>query len=208
MSLYIPCGIRCHTKDLINKKYGIKQQTLPFDNGFFTPESIKKILEAEHININLENTIPCIKTERYKELKKTGIKFVESSYDKINRHIQKNGYDNSYLDSTKGYYTLCKEYGCVFAHYNWHPLSKKSVTDPQENLLIIEEILNRRKDRLIDMIKKSNTLHICWHKADIEFIKINTNKYNICESDVKKQLIKIFSKYNKKIIFHKFNNKL
>ena len=45
INAYIPCGFRCHTKKKMRKKYNIaNQETLPFDNGFITPYSIKKIL--------------------------------------------------------------------------------------------------------------------------------------------------------------------
>lgn len=203
INAYIPCGFRCHTKKKMREKYNIaNQKTLPFDNGFITPYSIKKILNTKYININLENTVPCIKTEIYMENNKKGIKFVESSYEEINRYIKKNGYNNKYLDSTKGYYTLLKDYNCVLAHYNWHKSSSKKITDPKKNLKLIEEIINRRKKRLESIIKKSNTLHIYYDKASIEFIIINDKKFVLSTDVVKKNLILAFSKYKKKIIYY------
>lgn len=81
INTHIPCGFRCHTK----KKFGIQNlETLPFDNGFISPYSIKKLLNTKYIDIHLENTTPCIKTEQYMENNKIGIKFVESSYEERN----------------------------------------------------------------------------------------------------------------------------
>lgn len=65
------------------------------------------------------------------ENNKRGIKFVESSYEEINI-LKTNGYSNKYLDFTKGYYTLLKGYGYVFAHYNWHKSSGKKSLNPKE----------------------------------------------------------------------------
>ena len=204
-SLHIPCGFRCHTKGKMMKEYKIqKRETYSFDNGFWSPYSIKKILNTKYIHINLKNTVPCIKTEGYMENNKKGIKFVKSSYEEINKYIEKNGYDNKYLDYTKGYYTLLKDYGCVFAHYNWHKSSGKKITDPKRNLMIIEETINRRKERLENIIKKSNTLHIYYDKAGVEFIIINDEKFDLTTNVVKEFLILTFSKYEKKIIYHEF----
>lgn len=136
------------------------------------------------------------------ENNKKGIKFIESSYEEINEYIEKNGYDNKYLDKTYGYYTLLKEYDCVLAHYNWHKSSGEKNTDPEKNLMIIEEIINRRKQRLVNIIKNSNTLHIYWDKNGLEFIIINKEKYNLCSNVVKEHLILTFSRYDKKIIYH------
>lgn len=202
-SVHIPCGFRCHTKSKMSIKYKIqKRETLPFDNGFWSPYSVKKILDSKYIHINLKNTVPCIKTEGYMDNNKEGIKFVESSYEEINKYIEKNGYDNKYLDSTKGYYTLLKDYGCVLAHYNWHKSSGKKITDPKRNLKITEETINRRKDRLENIIKNSNTLHIYYDKAGVEFIIINDEKFDLTTNVVKEFLILTFSKYDKKIIYH------
>lgn len=201
INLHIPCGLRCHTKEKMKTIYDIKsQETLLFDNGFISPYSIKKLLNTKYININLDNTAPCIKIEKYMENDKKGIKFIESSYEEINKYIEKNGYNNQYLDSTKGYYTLLKDYDCILAHYNWHKSSDKNITNPKKNIKIIEEIINRRKLRLENMIKNSDTLHIYYDKADADFIIINKEKFNLSIDIVKEYLILTFTKYKKKII--------
>ena len=200
---HIPCGFRCFTKKKMKEKYNISiNETLPFDIGFFSPYSIKKLLDDEYININIRNTKPCIKTECYIENGKKGIKFIESSYEEIDNFIEKNGYNNKYLDSTKGYYTLLKDYNCILAHYNWHKSSSKKNIIPIINLKILEETINRRMERLKNIIKNSETINIYYDKANVEFIIINNKKFNLCKNSVKKSLIHTFSKYNKKIIYY------
>ena len=84
---------------------------------------------------------------------------------------------------------MLKGYGCVFAHYNWHKSSGKKITVPQRNLTIIEETINRRKDRLENIIKNSNTLHVYYDKAGVEFIIINDEKFDLTTNVVKGFLI-------------------
>lgn len=203
INAHIPCGFRCYTKIYIKKNYNINQPSLPFDSGFFSPYSIRKILNTKYIHLTLENTAPCIKIERYLENNKKGVKFIESSYKEINEYIEKNGHSNKYLDTTGGYYTLLKDYDCVLAHYNWHKLSGKKITDPKENLKNIEDLLNRRKERLENIIKNSDILNIYHKQCGAQFIIINKNKFNLCDDIVKEHLITTFTKYEKKIIFHK-----
>ena len=203
VNIHIPCGIRCYTKEKMRNIYGIKsKETLLFDNGFISPYSIKKLLNTKYINIDLENTAPCIKIKTYMDNNKKAIKFVESNYEEINKYIEKNGYSNKYLDSTRGYYTLLKDYNCILAHYNWHKSSGKNIINPKENLKIIEETMNRRKFRLENIIKNSNTLYLYYDKADIDFLIINNEKFNLCTDVVKEYLILTFTRYEKKIIYN------
>lgn len=169
--IYIPCGFRCFTKRKL-KQLKVFQPSLPFDWGFFSTESIIKFLEKD-TSITLENTSPCIKTEKFQENGETGVKFEESDYNIIDSHIEKQGYDNQYLDSTKGYYTLCKSYNFVLAHYNWHKSS------PQYDGGSVEEInslLQRRKVRLFNLIEKAEEVNLCLLHAS-QFLKINDKTY-------------------------------
>jgi len=182
-TLYIPCGFRCHTKMVMRERFGIQQTSLPFDSGFFSASSIIKFMERDKFEINLNNTNPCIKTENYIKDGEKGVKFKEVNYDLINKFIKKNGYDNSYLDSTKGYYTLCKEFGWIFAHYNWHPASKKQITNPEENIPIINETLSRRKARLLELINESSEINLYFfneiQNKTQDFLIINNEYYNL-----------------------------
>lgn len=179
---HIPCGFRCYTKKKMSKKFNIEQASLPFDSGFFTPLSIIKFMEND-VEINLENTNPCIKTEHFIKDKKEGIKFEEVNYNLINEFIKENGYNNSYLDSSKGYYTLVKKYGFILAHYNWHPsadsVRSKNITNPEENIEIINETFNRRKTRLLELIDNSSQINLYLYQARTLFVQINNTTHNI-----------------------------
>ena len=201
--IHIPCGFRCGTK----ARYQIKQPSLPFDSGFFNPESIIRFLNAEKIEINMENASPCIKTPDYIENNIFGIKFEESNYKFINNYIKKNGYDNRYLDGTNGYYTLCKEYGFVLAHYNWHVTSdikkNKGITNPKENINIINNIFTRRKHRILEWIDNAKEINLYFHDHQTHiFMRVNENKYDLRDSRLK--LLNYFqNKYkDKQINFH------
>jgi hypothetical protein len=202
--IHIPCGFRCSTK----ARFRITQASLPFDSGFFSPESIIRFLNAEKIEINMENTTPCIKTEKYMENNIAGIKFEESNYDHINMIINKRGYDNNYLDITRGYYTLCKDYGFVLAHYNWHALSdtekNKGITEPEENINIINNTLTKRKHRLLEWIDNAKEINLyfhsqasLFHETHPMFMRVNKNKYDLC--DPRSKLLNYFqNKYKDK----------
>lgn len=196
--LYIPCGFRCFTKNMIrkkNKKINLQPYSLPFDNGFFSPLSIIKFIEDKECKINIENTNPClvIKNGIWKNDKK-GIEFQEVDYQTVNNFIDKNGYDNKYLDRTNGYYTLCKDYQFVLAHYNWHLVSGREITNPEKNIEIINQMFNRRKKRLFELINKSSQINLCFcdqsvHPEHLDslplkqrffsFIRINNKDFNL-----------------------------
>lgn len=148
----LPIGFRCYTKDIITKKLGIKQQTLPFDNGFFPAQAIASVIEEGQISIGDDSV--CIKTEMNKDPKfGLGIKFISTTYDHINSLlISKDIPDiNKYLDVTFGYYTLDCKHKFVLAHYNSHPFSNRSKIDPKENVKNINDMLNRRIERMMKM---------------------------------------------------------
>lgn len=181
---YFSCGFRCFCVGKMRGELKINQPSMPFDSGFFSAGSIIKFMEADKIEINLENTAPCIKTEEFHHKNKLGINFEPSSYTQIDDFIEKNGYDNSYLDSTRGYYTLCKDYGFLLAHYNWHKSAarklSKGVTDPEKNVNNINHILSRRKNRLLDMIEGSEKINLCFYNHQkYEFMKIDQTSYTL-----------------------------
>lgn len=180
MSVFIACGFRCFTKKEMAKKFDVRQPSLPFDSGFFTPEFVEKMIRAKKTKLNLENTYPCIKQEGFECKGERGVYFQTCTYEEINEYITKNGYDNHCLDKTSGYYPYLKDYDCVLVHYNWHPLSKQEVTNPVENLKIIQKTFNRRLKRLLQMIRKGQHLHIFWHTNKREqFLRINNKSYDL-----------------------------
>lgn len=159
----IPIGFRCFTKNFIAHKLKIVQASLPFDSGFFPPESIASVLNNPKINlkfpdINLNNHTVCIKNERYND-SNLGIvtQFKKSTYHEIDSIVDSGNCSkiNSYLDSTYGYYTVDLQHKFVLAHYNWHKLSNpfksKGITDPEKNIENINQILNKRIERMFEL---------------------------------------------------------
>lgn len=173
--LYIPCGYRCNTILKLRKEHSIYQPTLPFDNGFFSPMSIIRFMKDDIVDISCKTTKPCIKTEYYEYAGRTGILMQSSTYEEIDTHISKRGYDNHYLDATAGYYTLVEKYGFILAHYNWHKSSKHytpKTTD--ESISEIQDMLTRRKERLFDMIEQADAINIVFQRtSQEEFLKID-----------------------------------
>lgn len=154
----IPVGFRCHTKAALYLKLGISQPSLPFDCGFFPPNSVSKILRTQRVNLDYDSHAVCIKHENYTDRERVlGIRFESSSYSEIDSlAISTEQPDlNQYLDSTFGYYTLDREFNYVLAHYNWHAFAGKlhagSISTPQNHLRQIRSLLNRRIQRLVDM---------------------------------------------------------
>lgn len=181
---YLPCGFRCFCKMYIRNRLKIKQLSMPFDYGFFSVSSVIKFMEADKIEMNLENTTPCIKTEEFHHKNKLGINFETSNYTQIDDFIEKNGYDNSYLDSSRGYYTLCNDYDFVLAHYNWHKSStydyNKGVTDPEKNMDRINLMLSRRKARVLEGIDGAEKINLCFYNNQkYEFMKIDQTSYTL-----------------------------
>jgi hypothetical protein len=159
----IPIGFRCFTKSKMREILNISQASLPFDSGFFSPKSIASVIKYPKIDLNfnenyMDNHTVCKKYENYndKRLGK-GIKFQKSTYDEINSIvIGKDNQDmNKYLDTTYGYYTLDIKHKFVLAHYNWHKLADDSksqgITEPKLNLEKINNIMNKRLERMFDM---------------------------------------------------------
>lgn len=162
----IPIGFRCYTTRMIKKKLGIEQASLPFDSGFFSPYSVASVLKTPLINMSFEGEgkdhSVCMKNENHEDpLHGTGVKFQSSSYTELNSCLSGKTTPelNKYLDSTCGYYTLNRQHMFVLAHYNWHPLADESkshgIVNPQENLISINNMLNRRIDRMMEMIKRA-----------------------------------------------------
>lgn len=188
----IPAGFRCFTKMEIFKKLGLKQASLPFDNGFFSPYSIASILRNKNIQINFpeenNNThAVCIKTENhtYENLGQ-GIKFEKSTYDEINLlAVDKKQKDiNRYLDSTFGFYTLDIKNKFVLAHYNWHRFhdeeKSKGVYNVGVNISNINEMLNARIERMFEMCRKAKyVVFVFCNLQNYKYMAIDDDLYNL-----------------------------
>ena len=189
---FIPCGFRCYTKKLLHDHLGFEQATLPFDNGFFSPMSIVHFMSDDVVDIRFETTKPCIKTENYISKDRAGILMQPSTYEEIDLHILNNGYDNRYLDTTRGYYTLLEKYGIVLAHYNWHKTSSKyTPMDVADRISEIQSMFVRRKNRLLEMIEQADVINIAFNPAGAKFIEINNWQYDL--DDVESILTNFFT---------------
>jgi hypothetical protein len=193
----IPVGFRCFTKTELYPRLGISQATLPFDNGFFPPQAVSKILEKQHVDLKFSghsSHAVCIKHEFYHDCQLgLGIKFETSTYNEINELAKSEDQKdlNKYLDSSRAYYTLDLKNNYVLAHYNWHKFSdtkhSNGNTDPEYNLARLNELINKRIKRLLDMCSKAEIIlfvydetqgynfmaidDICFGLADLEPIK-------------------------------------
>lgn len=191
--LHFSAGLRCRTRTEMTTRYNIKQPSLPFDSGFFPCDSIINFLKAPELNISVNNTSPCIKYEQTRDQKTNlmGTRFVKTSYDAIDEYITNNGYSNKYLDYTKGYYTSLDDYGIVLAHYNWHPSSEEHITNPEENVDIMNKLLNRRRDRLFELIDQADIMSIYYFR-NAAFMEIDDNRFELDEDSVRLKLLNYF----------------
>ena len=161
----VSVGFRCFTKARIKEYLGVElEKSYPFDNGFFPPISVARVLKAKRVNLNSDQPRPnhtvCIKHENYNDPTfGYGIKFDTSTYEEINSAAASRDMDdiNKYLDRSFGYYTLDMDNQFVLAQYNWHFFARENrperIHDPIANINNINEMLNRRLDRLIEKCK-------------------------------------------------------
>jgi hypothetical protein len=186
----IPVGFRCFTKGRLYLKLGIAQASLPFDNGFFTPHAVSEILRNQRIDLNFNDKSSqtvCIKNELYTDSSfGLGIKFETSTYVEINDLAKsKDQKDiNKYLDSTFGYYTLDKKYNYVLAHYNWHEFSditdSNGQTKPENNLIKINDLMNKRIQRLVNMCEKAKIIFFIYDETQgYNFMAINNTYFSL-----------------------------
>jgi len=133
----------------------------------------------------------CIKTENHHESDEgIGIKFETSTYEEVNALIESSPKSklNKYLDATYGYYTTDKQHKYVLAHYNWHKLSpdkkSKGVTEPIMNIPLINEMFNRRIQRLFEMCTKAKHIFFIFHNhQNYNYMKIDDQYYSLNDFD-------------------------
>ena len=168
----IPVGFRCHTKIELSKQLGLKGKSLPFDNGFFPPQSVASIMRNPQINLHSNHRV-CIKYESYSDpAHGNGIKFEGSTYDEIDEFATdpNNSDINMYLDATYGYYTRDLTHNFVLAHYNWHKFADAKYhrhIDERSNVINdINDVLNRRVTRMFEACNASR--HIIFVYAECQ----------------------------------------
>jgi len=202
---FIPVGYRCFT-GLKMKAYNLKVESLPFDSGFFPPQSIASVLKSGNMNLLLDDKTEPKNFSFCKKIK-DGNSFQEISESEIEKQL-KGGYNNQFLDSTCGYYTLNKEHNFVLAHYLWHKSSKKYKTNYRNTIDIISDMFQRRLNRLNELCANhKNKFFIHYHRQPYNSVKINDNEYDLTDMDIlKNQLTESFGE-NTLLCFSNFKKK-
>ncbi|WP_144727109.1 hypothetical protein [Cobetia crustatorum] len=210
----VPIGFRCFTKISLREDFGIDQPSLPFDSGFFSPQSVINILQEGRVNLRYDgetiNHAVCIKTEGTGQ-EGNFISFEESSYDFINEKVKNHEAlkNNKYLDTSRGYYTLDKDHGYVLAHYNWHSLAShersKGIVDPEVNLKNINDILNKRLNRMNDLCHQAEqVLFVYCNTQDFSYLEIGDDRFNL--EDMERLSIFLREKYGDKCVVQSINS--
>ena len=187
----IPIGFRCGTAKMIEEKLGVTQASFPFNNGFFSPDAVASVLKTPNINMSFndkgQSHNVCILTKNViDDTHGSGIQFQSSTYKYIDSiAVDKNVKDlYKYLDSTYAYYTHDMQHNLILAHYNWHSLSNynhsKGITNPLENLEKINNILNKRIIRMLDVCDKAKHIFFIFgNNEDYNYLKIDTHLYHL-----------------------------
>lgn len=164
----VPIGFRCFTKATLEAALSFNQPSLPFDFGFFPPQSLISILKCGDMNFSttpsgqLRHEI-CRKLDNYLcAVKGAGIHFETSTYQEVNRQVaedQPTNKVNQWLDNTMAYYTLNLDHGYVLAHYNWHAsapaLTNDDISDHSTRMQGINDMLARRMRRFIKICQNA-----------------------------------------------------
>jgi len=174
----IPVGFRCFTKIELEKQLGVDQETLVFDNGFFPPVAVARLLAGKTVDLDAGHTA-CIKFENHVDGNNgLGIRFVSSTYSEIDQLATSPDLPeiNRFLDSTFGYYTLDVANRYVLAHYNWHSFGAVGdrVHNVAENVAATSEILTRRLERIMQR---------CYNARSILFVLGETQGYQYMQID-------------------------
>lgn len=188
--IILPIGFRCHTNMKFKKKIRINQKSSIFNSGFFPPSSVVSIFKHPKVNLKYSDKTShsvCIKYEHYSDTKHgKGIKFKKTTYDEINSIVTSKELPsiNRYLDSTFGYYTLDNKHNFVLAHYNWHKFANteksKGIIDPAINLKNINEMLNRRIDRMFEECHNAKHIFFIYlEDQGYNYMMIDDNKYDL-----------------------------
>jgi len=189
------------------KEYNLISFSLPFNNGFFTPQSIASILKSENMNFLLSGTREPKNFSFCKKIDGKCNSFQEISESEIDEQI-KDGYNNQFLDDSCGYYTLNKEHNFVLAHYLWHKSSKNYKTNYRNTIDILSGMFQRRLNRLNELCANhKNKFFIHYHHQPYNSVKINNNEYDLTDMGIlKNQLTESFGE-NTLLCFSNFKKK-
>lgn len=165
----VPVGFRCHTKMSLAENLKIRQNSQPFDSGFFPPEAICSLLESGKVDLAAPSFetghAVCMKQENFEDpVHGKGIRFFSSSYEEIDRLTQDPEARDigRYLDSTFGYFTLDKTHNYVLAHFNWHRFASQEksggVYDVASNIRAAGDLLTRRIKRMMNQCRAARSV--------------------------------------------------
>lgn len=215
---FIAVGYRCFTAAFMKiKKHNLVFETLPFDNGFFPPQSIASILKCGNMNLLLDdekepkNFSFCKKygepNFRNRFLSTEGKSFQVISEIEIDEQL-KSGYDNKLLDHLRGYYVLNEDHDYVLAHYLWHKSSEKYKTNYRNKIDIISSMFQRRLKRLNEICAgHKNKFFIHYHYQPYNSVRIRDIEYDLTDMDIlKNQLTESFGE-NTLLCFSNFKKK-
>jgi hypothetical protein len=192
----VPAGFRCFTKMELFKTLRIGQPSLPFDNGFFPPETVGALLEKGTVDLAWpsfnEGHAVCKKYENYSDkVLGKGIKFVRSSYAEIDALANDRSLPNinQYLDATFGYYTLDANYRFVLAHYNWHKFASieqsGGMYDPQLAVRALSDLLTKRMERLYyQCTKAQSVIFVVGETQGYDFMMIDEEHFDLRNSEI------------------------
>lgn len=210
----IPAGFRYYIKQLLSKKLGIEQPSLPFDSGFFSPLSISRVLENREIDLRFSSLGHPSHDVCYKQENASfnggakGISFKRMGYASINAAVSdRNQNDiNKYLDNTMGYYTVDNNNKFVLAHYNWHSFADENqtsgITEPSINIPKINELINRRISRMFDLCQQAKIIVFCYAPyRNYTLMKIDDEEYSLTDLSLLKRALGSTFKSKKVALF-------
>ncbi len=183
----VPIGFRCFTKATLEAALSFRQPSLPFDVGFFPPQSLVSILKSGDMRFPASSSGQllhevCRKFDNHTcPANGVGIHFETSTYQEVNSQVAKappNPDIGQWLDDTRAYYTLNTKHGYILAHYNWHEsapaFANSDMPDHLTQMQLINDIFTRRMERF---------LQACHNAKLIIFVYGETQGHNYMSID-------------------------
>ena len=83
---------------------------------------------------------------------------------------------------------LDKKYNYVLAHYNWHKFAdfdrSSGQIEPKENLVKINELMNKRIQRLVNICKNAKIIFFVYDETQgYNFMAVNNTYYSLNDLD-------------------------
>lgn len=204
---FIPVGYRCNTAQIL-KKFKLMTKSLPFDTGYFPPESVARVIKSQNMqlvydkhgkfgNVKLCEIIP-------------GGGFKTTTENKLHKKIEDEGPSIKLLGGNGGYYSCHTEHYYMLAHYLWHESSPIYKTDYKNVILEVSEMFQRRLKRVNELCNTYNNRFFIYYigvPAPVNTLTIDNVDHDLTDmSLLKNQLNESFGEntllcftHNKKI---------